>query len=255
MNVAVFVKWVPEPDGTPELGGDHRLVRAGADGALDPGDEYGVEAALQLVEAHGGEVTAISMGPDEALPAVQRALAMGAHRGVLITDERLAGADALVTARVLAAAVSSRPTDLVIAAVESTDGYTGTVPVTVAEFLDLPAVTFATRLSLEDGELRARRQTPAGTEDVACALPALVTLTAGANEPRYPSLKGIMGAKSKPLERPSAGDLGLDDRSLVATQTVVGVEAAPVRAGGEILPAGEDAVRRIADLLAEAKVI
>ena len=199
MNVVVFVKWVPEPEGTPSLGPDHRLVRAGAEGALDPGDEYGVEAALQLVEAHGGEVTVISMGPDEALPAVQRALAMGAHRGMLITDERLAGADALVTARVLAAAVSAHPVDLVIAAVESTDGYTGTVPVTVAEFLDLPAMTFATRLSAEDGELRARRQTPEGSEDVACALPALVTLTAGANDPRYPSLKGIMAAKSKPL--------------------------------------------------------
>ncbi len=255
MNVVVFVKWVPEPEGTPTLGPEHRLVRAGVEGALDPGDEYGVEAALEITEAQGGEVTVISMGPDEALPAVQRALAMGAHRGVLITDERLAGADALVTARVLAAAVSGRPTDLILAAVESTDGYTGTVPVTVAEFLDLPAVTFATRLAFEDGELRARRQTPAGSEDVACSLPALVTLTAGANEPRYPSLKGIMAAKSKPLERPTADDLGLDAQSLVATQTVEAVEDAPVRGGGEILPAGDDAARRIVDLLAEARVI
>ena len=255
MNVAVFVKWVPQPEGTPELGPDHRLVRAGVDGALDPGDEYSVEAALQLVEAHGGEVTLISMGPDEALPAVQRALAMGAHGATLITDERLSGADALVTARVLAAAASRRPADLIIAAVESTDGYTGTVPVTVAEVLDLPAVTFVTRLSFEEGELRATRQTPVGTEDVACTLPAVVTLTAGANEPRYPSLKGIMAAKSKPLDRLIAADLGLDDLALVATQTVTAVEEAPVRAGGEVVPAGEDAVRRIADLLAEAKVI
>ncbi len=255
MNVVVFVKWVPEPEGTPTLGPEHRLVRAGVEGALDPGDEYGVEAALEITETQGGEVTVISMGPDEALPAVRRALAMGAHRGVLVTDERLAGADALVTARVLAAAVSGRPADLLLAAVESTDGYTGTVPVTVAEFLDLPAVTFATRLSFSDGELRARRQTPAGSEDVACSLPALVTLTAGANEPRYPSLKGIMAAKSKSLERPTADDLGLDAQSLVATQTVEAVQDAPVRGGGEILPAGEDAARRVVDLLAEARVI
>jgi electron transfer flavoprotein beta subunit len=255
MNVVVFVKWVPEPEGNPALGPDHRLVRAGAEGALDPGDEYGVEAALQLVEIHGGEITVVSMGPDEALPAVQRALAMGAHRGMLITDERMAGADALVTARVLAAAVAGRAADLIIAAVESTDGYTGTVPVTVAEFLDLPAVTFVTRLSYEDDELRARRQTPAGSEDVACSLPALVTLTAGVNEPRYPSLKGIMAAKSKPLDRPSAEDLGLDARALAATQTVLSVEEAPARSGGEIVPAGADAVRRVADLLAEARVI
>jgi electron transfer flavoprotein beta subunit len=255
VNVVVFVKWVPVPEGTPELGPDHRLVRAGAEGALDPGDEYGIEAALQLSEAHGGEVTAISMGPEEALPAVQRALAMGVHRGVLVTDELLAGADALVTARVLAAAARRTAPDLVIAAVESTDGYTGTVPVTVAELLDLPAVTFATKLELADGEVRAERQTPTGFELVACELPALVTLTAGANEPRYPSLKGIMAAKSKPLERPTTADLGLDATSVEASQSVVGVEPAPAKAGGEIVGAGDDALSRVIDLLSEAKVI
>ena len=132
-------------------------MRAGAEGALDPGDEYGVEAALQLVEAHGGEVTVVSMGPDEALPAVQRALAMGAHRGVL-DHRRPPGRGGC--ARHGPGAGRGRGVghgvDLVVAAVESTDGYTGTVPVTVAEFLDLPAVTFATQLSFEDGEIRAR---------------------------------------------------------------------------------------------------
>ncbi len=255
MNIVVFVKWVPAPEGTPELGADHRLVRAGAEGALDPGDEFGIEAALQLAEAHGGEVTAISMGPDEALPAVQRALAMGAHRGVLVTDDELAGADALVTARVLAAAAGLAEPDLVIAAVESTDGYTGTVPVTVAEMLDLPAVTFVTKLEVTAGEIRAERQTPTGYEVVASGLPALVTLTAGANEPRYPSLKGIMAAKSKPLDRPSAADLGLDPAAVEASQTVVDVTPAPAKAGGEIVSAGDDAVARVIDLLTEAKVI
>ncbi len=255
MNVVVFVKWVPSSDGTPALGPDHRLVRADAEGALDPGDEYGIEAALQLTEAHGGEVTAISMGPAEALPAVQRALAMGAHRGVLVTDDLLAGADALATARVLAAAASRVAPDLVIAAVESTDGYTGTVPVTVAESMDLPAVTFVTKLELLDGEVHAERQTPTGAEVVACALPALVTLTAGANEPRYPSLKGIMAAKSKPLERPTAAELGLDPASVAASQAVVAVEPAPAKAGGEIVSAGDEALARVVELLVEAKVI
>ena len=255
MNVVVFVKWVPSSDGSPTLGPDHRLVRDGAEGALDPGDEYGVEAALQLTEAHGGEVTAISMGPDAALSAVQRALAMGVHRGVLVTDDLLAGADALATARVLAAAAGRVTPDLVIAAVESTDGYTGTVPVTVAELLDLPAVTFVTKLELIDGEVRAERQTPTGAEVVACELPALVTLTAGANEPRYPSLKGIMAAKSKPLERPTTADLGLDPVSVAASQAVVAVEPAPAKAGGEIVSAGDEALARMIDLLVEAKVI
>jgi electron transfer flavoprotein beta subunit len=255
VNVVVFVKWVPSSDGSPALGPDQRLVRAGAEGALDPGDEYGIEAALQLTEAHGGEVTAISMGPDAALPAVQRALAMGAHRGVVVTDDLLAGADALATARVLAAAAGRATPDLVIAAVESTDGYTGTVPVTVAELMDLPAVTFVTNLELLDDEVRAERQTPTGAEVVACALPALVTLTAGANEPRYPSLKGIMAAKSKPLERPSAADLGLDPASVGASQSVVAVEPAPAKAGGEIVGAGDEALARVIELLVEAKVI
>lgn len=255
MNVVVLVKWVPAPEGTPALGPDHLLVRTGAEGALDPGDEYGVEAALQLVEALGGDVTALSMGPDDALPALQRALAMGAHRGILVSDDALRGADTLVTARVLAAALSRAPFDLVIAAVESTDGYTGTMPVTLAELLDLPAVTFAKRLAAEGDELRAERQTPTGSETVACSLPALVTLTAGANEPRYPSLKGIMAAKSKPLERPTAADLGLDPQALVPTQSVASVEPAPEKAGGEVIAAGDDAVARIADLLAEARVI
>ena len=135
MNVVVFAKWVPL--GTPELGEDRRLVR-GRDDGLDAGDEFGIELALQLAERDGGEVTVVSMGPEGAVAAIQRALAMGAHRGVLVTDDALAGADALATARVLAAAARRQPFDLVIGGVESSDGYTGTVPVTVAELLDLP---------------------------------------------------------------------------------------------------------------------
>src|SRR5918992_947732 len=122
MDVVVCVKYVPEPEGTPALGPDHLLVREGVNGALDAGDEVGIELALQLVESHGGEVTVVSMGPDDALVAVQRALAMGAHRGVLVTDERLRGADALVTARVLASAIGRQRFDLVVAGVESADG-------------------------------------------------------------------------------------------------------------------------------------
>jgi electron transfer flavoprotein beta subunit len=256
VKIAVLVKWVPEPQGTPKLGEDHLLVREGADGALDPGDEYGLERALQLVERDGGEVVLVSMGPDVAVAAVQRGLAMGAARGVLVTDDSLRGADTLVTAHVLAAAIGSiGPVDLVLAAVESTDGYTGTLPITVAELLGLPSVTFATSLDVEGGELRAERQTSAGTEVVACPMPALATVTTGVAEPRYPSLKGVMAAKSKPIERPSLSDLGLNPDVTRPTQTVASVEAAPAKTGGRVIEAGPETAGEIADLLAEARVI
>ena len=255
MNVVALVKYVPNPQGTPQLGPDNLLVRRGVEGALDPGDEFGLEAALQIAEANGGDVVAISMGPEEANAAVQRALAMGAARGVLVTDETLRGADTLVTAKVLAAAVRRFQFDIVIAGVESTDGYTGTVPVTIAELLDVPSVTFARSLSVGDGAVRAERQVETGFDVVVCPLPAVVTVTSGANDPRYPSLKGIMGAKQKPVERLSAADLGLSGDDLSASQSIVVVVDAPAPSSGEVIQGGPEAAVRIADLLTEAKVI
>jgi electron transfer flavoprotein beta subunit len=254
VDVVVFAKYVPTPEGTPELGPDHLLVRDGGDGALDPGDTYGLELGLRLVETHGGEVTVVSMGPAGAIAAVQRALAMGAHRGVLVTDPALRGADALATARVLAACLRRRPADLVLAGIESTDGYTGTVPVTVAELLGIPSVTAVRAVEVVDGALRVERQTEEGADEVACPLPALVTVTAGATEPRFPSLKGIMGAKQKPVETLALADLGIDVEDVRPTQRVVAVADAPPPAGGEIVDA-EVGIARIADLLVEARVL
>lgn len=256
MNVVVLTKWVPEPEGTPAIGDDGLLVREGADGALDPGDEYGLEAALQLVEGAGaGEITLVSMGPDVAQTALQRGLAMGAHKGVRITDDRLRGADALVTARVLAAAIGKQTYDLVIAGVESTDGYTGTVPAAIAELLGVPSLTFARKLEVTDGNLKIERQTAAGYDVVTAPLPALVTVTAGATEPRYPSLKGVMAAKSKPVETLTIAGLGLSDDDVNATQTVIEVDDAPPKKGGETVEFDDTTAARIVDLLAEAKVI
>jgi electron transfer flavoprotein beta subunit len=256
VNIAVLVKWVPEPQGTPVLGPDHLLVREGADGALDPGDEYGLERALQLVERDGGEVIAVSMGPEVAVAAVQRALAMGAARGVLVSDDAVRGADTLVTARVLVAAIRSvGPVDLVVAAVESTDGYTGTLPITMAEMLGLSSVTFATSFDVVDGELHAERQTAAGTEVVAGSMPALLTVTTGVAEPRFPSLKGVMAAKSKPLDRPTLVDLGLSADDVRSTQSVASATAAPAKSGGRVIEAGPETAAEIADLLTEARVI
>lgn len=255
MNVVAFAKYVPNPQGTPELGPDHLLVREGADGALDPGDEYGLELGLRLVEGHGGEVVAVCMGPEEAAAGLQRAMAMGAHRGVLLSDPALRGADALVTARILASVLRDAPFDLAIAGVESTDGYTGTVPVTVAELAGIPSVTAVRRLDVQDGAVRVERQTEAGYDVVTCPMPALVTVTAGATEPRYPSLKGIMEAKRKPLERRSLADLAVDPADLAPTQRVVSVSDAGAKAGGEVIAADDGGVERIVDLMADAKVI
>jgi electron transfer flavoprotein beta subunit len=192
------------------------------------------------------------MGPEEAGQALQRALAMGAGRGALVSDPALRGADALVTARVLAAAIATYPFDLVVAGVESTDGYTGTVPVTVAELLGIASVTAVRRLEPSDAGARIERMTERGYDVYECPLPAVVTVTAGSVEPRYPSLKGIMQAKQKPVDRPSLLDLGLSD--LAATQNVTAVTDAPTKSGGEVVH-GDEAVGRIADLFAEAKVI
>ena len=193
MNIVVLVKSIPDPNGDAELGDDFLVKREG-EGTLDPGDEYAVEAALQLAEATAGEVTVVSMGPAGAVSAIRRALSMGAHRAVLVSDDALRGSDVLATARVLAAAVGRAPFDLVLTGVESTDGYTGTLPMTVAELLGLPAATFARKLDIVGDGLRVERQTEAGYDVVECPLPALVTVTAGATDPRYPTLKGIMGA-------------------------------------------------------------
>lgn len=255
MDVVVLAKYVPDPTGTPKLGDDFLVVREGTDGTLDPGDEYAVEAALQTVEAHGGEVTLVSMGPEVAMSAIRKGLSMGAHRGVLITDPALRGADALATARVLAAAIARGPYDLVFTGSESTDGYTGTLPMTVAGLLGIPALTFARRVQVEQGSVRIERQTDLGYDVIEAPLPALVSVTASAAEPRYATLKGIMAAKSKPVEQLSLADLGLGPADVAPTQRVVGITPAPAKDRGEIVQDGDGAVGRIVDLLVEAKVI
>jgi electron transfer flavoprotein beta subunit len=254
MNVVVLVKYVPDPVGTPTLGEDLLLVREGTDGTLDPGDEHAVEAGLQTIETHGGELTLVSMGPEVAMTAIRKGLSMGADRGVLVSDPALRGADTLATARVLAAAIARQPFDLVLSGVESTDGYTGTLPMTVAELLGVPSLTFARRIDLGEGMVRIERQTDLGYDVLESPLPALVTVTGAANEPRYATLKGIMSAKSKPVEQLGLGDLGLTAADVAASQRVLSVTEAPARGQGEVIE-GEDAVARVADLLSDSKVI
>ncbi len=257
MHVVVCVKQVPDPNSPGQLDPSTHNLRRDGEVVLDPGDEFGVEAALQLAEKHGGDVTVVSMGPERGVDAVRKALAMGAARGILISDPSLAGSDALTTAKVLAAAIRRQEFDLVITATESTDGYAGVVPQMIAGLLDVPAVTFAKSVTFEGDTLTVERQTETGIEVVAARLPVVLSVTAGVNEPRYPSLKGIMGAKQKPLERPTAADLGVVNIGPdAAGQRITAVEAAAQRAAGEVVKdEGGDGARRIVDFLAERKVI
>ncbi|MFN2451379.1 MAG: electron transfer flavoprotein subunit alpha [Candidatus Dormibacteria bacterium] len=257
MNVVVCVKQVPDPNAVGRLDpATHYLVREGVEVILDPGDEFGVEAGLQIAEKTGGSVTVVSMGPEKGMDALRKALAMGAAKAVLVTDPALKGSDALTTAKVLAAVIKREGFDLVIAATESTDGYTGIVPQAIAQLLGVPALTFAKSIEVEGTTVRVNRQTEVGIDKVEGEAPAVISVTAGVNEPRYPSLKGIMGAKSKPVDRLSLSDLGLDGLGAAsARQQITEVTAAEQRKAGEIHQDDGEGARRIVEFLVNAKVV
>ncbi len=252
MKIVVCVKQIPDPAAPYTLEPDtHWLVRP-AEQVLDDTDRYGVEMGLQLAQAHDGTVTLVSMGPSGNLQGIRQALAMGADEAVLIDDEALRGSDALTTARALAAAIGRTEPDLVIAGTESTDGYAGVVPQMLAELLDVAALTYATEVSVDGGTVRIHRQTIDGYDVVEASLPAVVSVTSGVVEPRYPTFKGIMDAKKKPISTLTVGELGVDTD---IQQKVTTVEAAPERAAGEQIEDEGDAHLRIVELLEQVKVI
>ncbi len=257
MNVIVCVKQIPDPATPGALGADNTLKRDGKL-ILDESDSYGVEMALQLVDAAGGgEVALVSMAPNGEVSGMRTALAMGAAKGVLVSDPELQGSDALTTAKVLAAAVNKLGgADLIIAGTESSDGYTGTVPEQLAEVLGLPSVTFAKKVHVDGGTLKVDRQTEAGYDEVTCPLPALISVTAGVVEPRYPSFKGIMAAKSKPVDTVTAADLGISPVGWAgAGQSIVNVAQAEARAAGEIIEDDGEGYAKIVAFLENMKVI
>ena len=255
MDVIVCVKQIPDPALPGELDPSTNTLKRDGKLILDESDSYGVEMALQLVDAAGGgEVSLVSMAPNDEVSGLRTALAMGAAKAVLVSDPALAGADALSTAKVLGGAIGRLgQADLIIAGTESSDGYTGTVPEQMAEVLGLPSVTFAKTVAVVDGTLKVDRQTEDGYDEVTCSLPAVVSVTAGVVEPRYPSFKGIMGAKSKPVETVTAADLGVDVSSW--GQEISAVEAAPARQAGEVIEDDGEAFGRIVDFLDNLKVI
>jgi electron transfer flavoprotein beta subunit len=255
MKVTVCVKQIPDPALPGELDPSTNTLKRDGKLILDESDSYGVEMALQLVDAAGGgEVSLISMAPNDEVSGLRTALAMGAAKAVLVSDPSLAGADALSTAKVLAGAAGRLgEADLIIAGTESSDGYTGTVPEQLAEVMGLPSVTFAKTVAVEDGTLKVDRQTEAGYDEVTCSLPAVVSVTAGVVEPRYPSFKGIMAAKSKPVENVTAADLGVEVSDW--GQQITAVEDAPERQAGEVIEDEGEAFGKIVEFLDNLKVI
>ncbi len=257
MNIAVCVKQIPDPAAPQSLDSSNNLNRSGKL-ILDEADTYGVEMALQLADkSGGGDVTVVSMGSASDVAGLRNALAMGAAKAVIVSDDSLRGSDALSTAKVLAAVIRRESFDLVLAATESSDGYTGTLPAQLAELLGLPSITFAKAVTVEDSVVKVSRQTEAGYDEVTAPLPALVTVTAGVVEPRYASFKGIMAAKSKPLEVLSVADLGLEGQvgSVGAREEVVSVQASESRQAGEKFVDDGDGAKKIVEFLESIKVL
>jgi electron transfer flavoprotein beta subunit len=260
MNIAVCVKQIPDPAAPGELDPETKTLKREGKLILDESDSFGVEMALQLVDkAGGGEVTLVSMAPNDEVSGLRTALAMGAAKAVLVSDPALAGSDALSTAKVLAKAVErAGEIDLVLTATESTDGYTGTIPGQVAQLLDWPSLTFAKHVEVGDGKVTIQRQTEAGYDVVESSLPAVVSVTAGVVEPRYPSFKGIMAAKNKPVDQVGVTDLGLSADEVGwagARQEITNVAAAPERQAGEKIEDDGNAYERVVAFLESLKVI
>jgi len=258
MKIVVCIKQIPDPANPYALDpASHLLVRP-HDQILDDTDRYGLELGLQFAAATQGTVTVVSMGPTGGLAGIRQALAMGADAAVVISDEALRGSAALVTARVLATEIHRTPVDLVICGTESTDGYAGVVPQQLAELLGFPALTFARKAILADGGVRIERQTADGYDLVEAKLPALLSVTTAVAEPRYPTFKGIMAAKTKPLTQLSLADLGLDPTEVGAAgsgQQILAAAATPERAGGRKVVDEGEAHLQIVALLRQAKVI
>jgi len=258
VNVVVCAKVVPASTVTNRIDPDtRRLVRKDVTQELDPQAAKAVEEGLRLIDKHGGAITVVVMGGDDATIGIRSALAMGAAAAVHISDPALAGSDALGTAKTLAAAIRRESFDLVLCATESSDSYTGLVPGQLAQLLGLPPLTFATALSVDGRTVIIRRQSEGGYDVVTATLPALVTVTTGINEPRYPTLKGIMGARKKEIRKLTAADLGLgpsDVGGRAAREQVLTIGRPPARPPGKIVKDEGDGGTRIAEFLAAAKL-
>ncbi|TWG09059.1 electron transfer flavoprotein subunit beta/FixA family protein [Saccharopolyspora dendranthemae] len=260
MNIVVLVKQVPDTYSERKLAAaDHTLDRESADAVLDEINERAVEEALLIKEAQGGEVTVVCMGPDRATDAIRKALSMGADKAVHLSDEALHGTDAPATAKALAKVIGTvEGAELVIAGNEATDGRSGAVPAMVAEVLGWPQLTFARKVETDGSSVKVERETDAGILTVESGLPAVVSVTEKINEPRYPSFKGIMAAKKKPVSALSLADAGIDASEVglanAGSQVVESAPKPPKSGGVKVTDEGEGGAQ-VAEFLAGEKLL
>jgi electron transfer flavoprotein beta subunit len=259
MNIVVCVKQVPDTGSERKLReSDSTLDRDAADPWMNELDEYGIEAGLRLTEAHGGEVTILSVGPEKAAETIRKALSMGADKAVHVSDPALHGSDALITSQVIASAAQHIGFDLLILGSESTDARMGVLAAMVAERLGLPQLSYATKVETDGSTVTINRLADYGYDTVEASLPAVLSVVEKINEPRYPSFKGIMAAKKKPVETLTLADLQIDaaQAGLAASASeVVSWAARPPRAAGTIVADEGEGGDAAAQFLADRKFI
>ena len=260
MNIVVLVKQVPDTWADRTLSdSDRTLNRDAVDAVINEIDEYAIEEGLRLKEAHDGEVTILSMGPARAADSIRKALSMGADKAIHVSDPALHGSCAMQTARVLAKALGTTEWDLVVAGSESTDARLSIVPALLAEALGVTQLTHARKVTVDGSAVTIERQTDGGFDTVTGSIPAVVSVVEKINDPRYPSFKGIMAAKKKPVQTLTVADLGLatDEVGLASASTEVRdfVTAPPRQAGVVVKDEAGTGAGAIADFLASKKLI
>jgi electron transfer flavoprotein beta subunit len=260
MNIVVLIKQVPDTYSERRLdGSDHTLDRAAADVVLDEINERAVEEALRLKEAGDAEVTVLCMGPDRARDAIRKALSMGADKAVHVSDEALHGSCAVQTAKVLATVIGTLgEVDLVLAGNEASDGTIGAVPSMIAEVLGLPDLTHARTVTVDGSTITVERETDDALTTLQASLPAVVSVGEKINEPRYPSFKGIMAAKKKPVTTMTLADVGIDASEVGlanATSTVTDATPRPPREAGQVVTDEGDGAAKLVEYLVGQKLI
>ncbi len=259
MEIVVCVKQVVDTEAEKKLlPPEWRLDRESVENVLNPYDEYAVEEAVRLKEAHGGEVTVLCVGPEAAQDAVRKALAMGADKAVMVTDAALAGSDTQGIARVLAGALGDTKFDLVLMGIMSTDAQTGQVPSALGDALDIPVFTGLNKIEIDGAAIKVHRESDQGYVEYEAPLPVVCSVVKGINEPRYPSLKGIMGAKKKPMEVKDLAAVGVEPGRVGtagALTRVVATSSPPPRQAGVKIEDDGTGAQRIAEFLSAEKLI
>jgi electron transfer flavoprotein beta subunit len=259
MNIVVLVKQVPDSGSPRSLDPqDNTVARASADNVINEMDEYAIEEALKIKDAEGGEVTILTVGPDSATDAIRKALSMGADKAVHVSDPAIHGSDVLATSAILAAALQQLEYDLILSGAESTDAGMSVMPALLAERLGIAQASGARKLTVENGSVKVERQTEGGYWALEAPLPAIVSTWDTINEPRYPSFKGIMAAKKKPVETKSLADLGIDASTVglgAASTQVVDFAGRPPKGAGVKVPDEGDGAQKLVEFLASQKIV